>query len=472
MERIILVSSRLPDMEARAQAGGVSVALADVVQRFGGIWCGWNGKVTAEDPTPVKRRRNNVTMVSTPLTEAEHSGFYFGYSNSVLWPVFHQRLDLAEFEAGYFQTYQGVNRRFASILAPLLKPDDTIWIHDYQLIPLGLELRKLGVTNVMGFFLHIPFPPAQSFLAVPEHLELGRSLAAYDLIGLQTPVDVSHLLDYFRRGASGRILPSGQMRVFERIVTIESFPIGIDPEFFEPGPDDVPASAPKPEVKRMIGIDRLDYSKGLPQKFRSFGRFLELAPQYRQQVVLTQIAPPTREDVDAYAEIRQQLELLSGSINGRHGDLDWVPIHYIRRPIARQRLPEIFRQSRIGLVTPLRDGMNLVAKEYVASQDPNDPGVLVLSRFAGAAEELDSAVIVNPYNIEETAQAMLQAIDMPLDERRARHASLLATIRHNNVTAWCDRFIDALRRNRNARAAVPSSFDEALSALDRHPSNL
>lgn len=462
MSRVIMVSNRVLDLRKAAQAGGVAVAIADVVQRYNGIWVGWNGQVadSAEELHVSATRRRKSAVVSTALTEEEHAGFYLGYANSVLWPVMHNRLDLAKFEAGYFRIYSDVNRRFAELLKPLIEPGDSIWVHDYHFIPLALELRRLGVTNPVGFFLHIPFPPSQFFLAVPEHRQLAEALASYDLVGLQTQADVANMLDYMQKGVAGRLLNDGRVRAFERILAIESFPIGIDPKPFETARGESLLVQGRPSAKRIIGIDRLDYSKGLAQKFRAFGRFLSLAPHYRQKVVLTQIAPPTRESVEAYTEIRNELEALSGSINGRYGEIDWVPIHYIHRAIPRARLAEIYRASHIGLVTPLRDGMNLVAKEYVASQDSEDPGVLMLSQFAGAAEQLEAALIVNPYDIEETALTLLKAIEMPREERIARHASLLASIKANDVVAWSDRFVATLEQIH--RRSLPAPWPPAL----------
>jgi trehalose 6-phosphate synthase len=336
-----------------------------------------------------------------------------------------------------------VNRRLAALLQPMLKPDDIIWVHDYHLIPMAAELRKLGVANRIGFYLHIPFPPWQVFSAIPEHEHLARCLADYDLVGLQTKADVSNLIDYVLNGVYGNVTPQGRIRIFDRLLTVASFPIGIDVDDFTKGGRET-GFAQGRGANRIIGVDRLDYTKGLPQKFKAFGQFLEKYPQYRRQVVLTQIAPPTRASVDAYTDIRQQLESLAGSINGQFGELDWVPIHYIHRSTARRRLTAIYRSSRIGMVTPLRDGMNLVAKEYIAAQDPEDPGVLILSRFAGAAEELRSALIVNPYDIGATADVILTALEMSLEERRQRYSALMDTIEKNDITAWCRSFLASL----------------------------
>jgi trehalose 6-phosphate synthase len=443
MSRVILVSNRVTDLRKAAQAGGVAVALAHVMRTRPSLWFGWSGEVRAEEEAAAVNQTGRI--ITVPLTPTEHERYYLGYANSVLWPVFHNRLDIAQFEEGFFEQYVGVNRRLASQLQPLLRPDDVIWVHDYHLIPLGAELRRLGVLNRVGFYLHIPFPPWQTFIAIPEHAQLARCLAAYDLVGLQTKSDVSNLLDYLSNGVFGNVTPDGRIRLFDRLLTIASFPIAIDlADFARPARDT--ALAQGRGVSRIIGVDRLDYTKGLPQKFKAFGQFLETNPQYRREVVLTQIAPPTRENVGAYADIRRQLETLAGSINGRFGELDWVPIHYIHRAAPRRRLAAIYRSSRIGMVTPLRDGMNLVAKEYVAAQNPEDPGVLILSRFAGAAEELEQALIVNPYDIYAMAEVIRSALEMSLEERRARYWALTAVIERNSLAAWCDCYLNALAR--------------------------
>lgn len=443
MSRVILVSNRVTDLRRAAQAGGVAIALAHVMRTRPSLWFGWSGEVKPPDETGAVGQAGRILTV--PLSPDEHEQYYLGYANSVLWPVFHNRLDLAQFEAGYFEQYMAVNRRLATLLAPFLRQDDVIWVHDYHLIPLAGELRRLGVTNRIGFYLHIPFPPWQTFIAIPEHAQLARCLAACDLVGLQTKADVSNLLDYLANGVHGDLTPDGRIRLFDRLLTVGSFPIGIDVADFAKSARDIPLVQGR-GMSRIVGVDRLDYTKGLPQKFKAFGQFLETHPQYRRQVVLTQIAPPTREDVEAYADIRKQLESLAGSINGRFGELDWVPIHYIHRAAPRRRLRAIYRSSRIALVTPLRDGMNLVAKEFVAAQDADDPGVLILSRFAGAAEELEQALIVNPYDIHNTAEAIRTAMEMDLAERRARREALMAVIERHSLAVWCDSFLKALAR--------------------------
>jgi trehalose 6-phosphate synthase len=466
MRRVVLVSNRVVDLRKAPQAGGVAVALADVVRLHNGLWFGWNGEITADDQANVVTRDGRIATV--PLTETDHQGYYLGYANSVLWPVFHNRLDLAEFEAGYFDRFVAVNARLAGLLAPMLRPDDVIWVHDYHLIPFASELRKLGVQNPIGFYLHIPFPPWQTFMAIPEHQELARALAAYDLVGLQTKADVANLLDYMSNGVFGRIVPDGRIRLFDRLVSVASFPIGIDVADFAKAKRAGGLVQGPPSVARIIGVDRLDYTKGLPQKFKAFGRFLEKHPQYQRQVVLTQIAPPTRSSVEAYSDIRAQLESLAGSINGRFGELDWVPIHYIHRSTPRRKLAGIYRSSRIGMVTPLRDGMNLVAKEFVAAQDAEDPGVLLLSQFAGAAEELTDALIVNPYNIDDMANVIRIALEMPLGERRTRHEALMAAVCRHDVSSWSQSFLAQLERMRSGDDPASWRSPEPIrSALEK-----
>ena len=457
MSRVVVVSNRVASPRQAAQSGGVAVAIADLMHQRETLWVGWSGaigKETGQGPR-IERTGSKGRLVTLSLTEQEHRQYYLGYANSVLWPVFHNRVDLAQLEAGYYASYQSVNRKFADALKALLRPDDIIWVHDYHFVPLADCLRRLGVTNPIGFFLHIPFPPSQAFLAVPENLALAHAFAAYDLVGLQTTTDVAHMIDYLEHGASGRLLPDGRIRVGDRVVAIAAVPVGIDPDYFAETARGTAGA--RDELARILGVDRLDYTKGLPQKFRGFGRFLQQCPEYAGKVILTQIAAPTRESVEAYTDIRKELESVSGAINGAYSDLDWVPIHYINRTIARSKLPALYRNARIGLVTPLRDGMNLVAKEYVASQDVADPGVLVLSRFAGAAEQMHGALIINPYNIDEIAQAIASGLEMGLEERRSRHATLMAGLSAGNVHHWSGDFLARLKRAAASDAQSPAA---------------
>lgn len=463
MSRLIVVSNRVADIRNAAQAGGLAVAVSDLLTERGGIWFGWSGETVDDaDQAMIETvESDDVTIATIPLTTHEYHRYYLGYANSVLWPVFHNRLDLAQFEAGYFQAYHEVNCRFAERLVRMLRPDDVIWVHDYHLIPLAIELRMRGVENAIGFFLHIPFPPGQCFLAIPEHRQLARAFAAYDLVGLQTKADVANFHDYLNRSEFGRVLPDGRVTMFDSTIAADSFPIGIDTRSFAAL---AASNAARRQISRLeqrtgaskhiIGVDRLDYSKGLPERFRAFDRFLDKYADFRGVVSLTQVAPPTRESMEAYAEARQELEGLAGAINGRYGDFDWIPIRYIHRSVPRARLAGIYRSATVGLVTPLRDGMNLVAKEYVAAQDPDDPGVLILSKFAGASEEMREALIINPYNIEQMADAIYQALTMEHEERMRRHGALLERITTHDVHAWGRSYLDALLREAGRKEAA------------------
>lgn len=453
MGRLVVVSNRVADLTRSTQSGGLAVGLADALKSRGGLWFGWNGDVAADaaDTSPTVVEAGNVSMATTALTQDDYANYYLGFANSVLWPLFHYRLDLVDFHSEFLEGYRAVNRRFARLLVPLLKDDDTIWIHDYHLIPLASELRRLGCRQRIGFFLHIPFPPPEILAAAPGHKWLAETLTAYDLVGFQTQTDVSNLARYAEEQLGLMPAKDGLMVGPSGRIRLDCFPIGIDAQAFaqlaaSPS-DDVQIDSMRRETlgrRQIIGVDRLDYSKGLPDRMKAFGRLLELHPHHMKKVTFLQIAPPTREDVDAYTDIRSELEHLSGSINGRFADFNWTPIRYIHRSVPREILAALYRVSRAGLVTPLRDGMNLVAKEFVAAQNPADPGVLILSKFAGAAEELVEALIVNPYDIDAMAEAIDRALTMPIEERRERHEALFKRVVSGDAIAWQQSFLNAL----------------------------
>ncbi|MBI2771727.1 MAG: alpha,alpha-trehalose-phosphate synthase (UDP-forming) [Burkholderiales bacterium] len=468
MSRLVVVSNRIADPRKTA-AGGLAVALAEVLNNTGGLWFGWSGKIvepaegaTAADAPVHVQQAGSVKLATVDLTQADYDAYYLGYSNGVLWPVFHYRLDLADFDAGYIAGYRRVNQLFARKLLALLEPDDIIWVHDYHLIPMAAELRALGCTNRIGFFLHIPLPPPLILAAIPGHDWLVKGLCSYDLVGFQSNADHEHFCRYIQAEAHAQDLGDGRWRVFNRTVQAGAFPIGIDVEEFE-GLTNAPegremyekTKAEYSRRKLLVGVDRLDYSKGLPQRMRAFRHLLQNHPETHNSATLIQIASPSREDVSAYSDILHELESLCGSINGNFGELDWMPVRYMHRTMARARLPGLYRASRVALVTPLRDGMNLVAKEFIAAQDAADPGVLVLSRFAGAAEQLKEALLVNPYDTENTANAIHLALQMPLDERRVRHDALMKTIRRYDVHWWCDSFLDKLGKASAEESGTP-----------------
>jgi trehalose 6-phosphate synthase len=453
MGRLIVVSNRVGPLKDSAKAGGLAVALVDMLQERSGVWFGWTGEISEEGTHSQMRRERsrNIELATIDITPADNDEFYAGYANRTLWPILHYRLDVAEFSHEFEVGYRRVNERFAHRLRPLIGEDDRIWVHDYHFLPLGDHLRQLGVTNRIGFFLHIPWPPTEIISALPRHRDLVRAMMAYDLIGLQTERDRRHFADYLREEAGGVEHPDGRWEAWGKSVRVEAFPIGIDTEGFRAYADSAEA---RREIQRLdrtlrgrlqiVGVDRIDYSKGIPHRFRAFARLLQDFPENLGRVSMLQISPPSRSEVFAYAEIRRELEQLAGHVNGQYADIDWTPIRFISRGFNRRALAGIYRKSRIGLVTSLRDGMNLVAKEFVAAQDPEDPGVLVLSRFAGAAETMKEAIITNPYAADETAAAVQAALAMPLDERRERHTALYARLVAFDARWWAGAFLSRL----------------------------
>ncbi|MDP2035225.1 MAG: alpha,alpha-trehalose-phosphate synthase (UDP-forming) [Polaromonas sp.] len=454
MSRLVVVSNRVADPRKTA-AGGLAVALGDALSANGGLWFGWSGTIV-EGGSPGEgemhtQQAGNVTLSTVDLCREDHDSYYLGYSNGVLWPVFHYRLDLADFDAGFIGGYRRVNQMMARKLMPQLLPDDIIWVHDYHLIPLAAELRAMGCRNRIGFFLHIPLPPPLILAAIPQHEWLIRSLFAYDLVGFQAQTDVDHFSRYVGQEVGAEAMDKHQFRAFGRTVHAQAFPIGIDVDEFAALTHGKDArdmfDSMKDEYSRrrlLLGVERLDYSKGLPQRLRAFRQLLQQYPENLNSATLIQIASPSREALDTYSGLRQELESLCGSINGDYGELDWMPVRYIHRNVARKRLPGLYRVASVALVTPLRDGMNLVAKEFIAAQDPADPGVLVLSRFAGAAEQLKEALLVNPYDTHGTAESIQIALQMPLSERQKRHQKLLERIRQQDVHWWRRTFLETL----------------------------
>ncbi len=455
MGRLIVVSNRVPPPEDKgARAGGLAVALKAALRQRGGLWLGWSGDTAAseaESENVETRVEGNITFSLVDLTKRDQEEYYNGFANRALWPLLHYRLDLADFDRRDTSGYFRVNAFFARVLAAQIQPDDTIWVQDYHLIPLAAELRARGVTNKIGFFLHIPWPPADVFFAMPWHRRLLEAFTSYDLVGFQIDYDAENFVSCLVREGLGRETSRGTFRAGEREFRIGVFPIGIETEEFA----EVAVEAEHHAlVKRMatslknrkliIGVDRLDYSKGIDQRMLAYERYLEKNPSAQGKVIYLQVTPKSRSDVPEYAEMQRAIAGTAGRINGAFSDLDWVPIRYINRTIKRSTLAGLFRMADVGLVTPLRDGMNLVAKEYVAAQDPEDPGVLVLSRFAGAARELDGAVLVNPYDLESTAGAIAEALTMPLDERIARWRGMFEQVSRNNVNRWCADFLEIL----------------------------
>jgi trehalose 6-phosphate synthase len=452
LSRLILISNRVQaasTAEGGAQ-GGLAVALTAALRETGGIWFGWSGE-TGKDRELNFRELGGVTSATIDLSEQDVEEYYEGYANRTLWPLFHYRLDLAEYERDFQGGYERVNRHFGEVVSPHIRPDDLVWVHDYHMIPLGWVLRQQGHENRMGFFLHIPWPPTRLLTALPQHRRLVEALFAYDVIGFQTDEWLESFRHYVTHEMGGTLGEDDLVTVGGRTIRAIACPIGVDAQEFIKAADGPVAQKMLARMqasslgrKLIVGVDRLDYSKGLEERFNGYERYLANNPEMRAKVYLLQIAPPSRSSVQSYRDIRDTLDALSGHINGVYADVDWVPIRYVNQGFPRDELAGIFRAARVGLVTPLRDGMNLVAKEYVAAQDPFDPGVLVLSRFAGAAIQLSEALLVNPYSPDDLADAIAQALAMPLDERIARWRPMFENVRDQDVIWWRKRFIDSL----------------------------
>ena len=483
MGRLVVVSNRVSvPGDSAARAGGLEVALRPALQKNGGVWLGWSGKVAAANELETwSVRHKNIEYVVTDLSKEGFDEYYSGFANRVLWPILHYRLDLAEFARRDLSGYFRVNNHFAAQLEKVIEADDLIWVHDYHLIPIADALRRRGHSNRIGFFLHVPLPPPEILTSLPNHEQLIPLLMQYDVVGFQTEGDVQNFVRYL-------ISEFDQMRktrMFElagRHVTLNvngqetligSFPVGIEPRAFarlarrneqSPLVKDLVASLGGRNL--VIGVDRLDYSKGLIQRLDAFDIFLANHSEWLGKLTYLQIAPTNRAEIPEYSDLQEALESAAGRINGKYGEVSWTPIRYVNRVYSRSVLAGLYRTARVGLVTPLRDGMNLVAKEYVAAQNPDDPGVLILSRFAGAAIDFRRALLVNPYDAESVASALAQALAMPLEERRARHEVLYAKLCEYDVNRWQREFLTALRRGREHESFQSDSSNGELPNLD------
>ncbi len=466
MSRLIVVSNRVSPADATEGApsqGGLAMAIQAALREYSGVWFGWSGESTPQHTGQLSTHKlNGVTIATIELEEQDILEYYNVYANGTLWPLFHYRIDLTQYERTYSSGYARVNSLFADMLAPLIEPDDIIWVQDYHLIPLGRELRARGIKNAIGFFLHIPWPARELVATLPRHRQLVESLFHYDVVGFHTDEWKNAFLSYVLYEAGGMQLSDGSVRAFGRTVLPRAFPIGIDAKGFKAL---VQTEAARESYERMIeskagrkmllGVDRLDYSKGIDERMLAFERLLSESPELRRQVFMLQISTPTRSQVEAYQDMIARLDALSGRINGAYAEMDWNPIRNVHRMHTREELAGVYRAADVALVTPLRDGMNLVAKEFVVVQDEADPGVLVLSRFAGAAAQMVEALIVNPFSQEDVADAIRRALAMPLPERRKRWRTLMDGVEKDDIIAWRDSFVAALEAAQQTNRTPP-----------------
>lgn len=457
MGRLFVVSNRVAQ-PGDVPTGGLATALHAMLREQRGVWVGWSGTLSDQAETHV-HIGDGIRYCTLDLPAEEFDAYYHQFANRTLWPLLHYRVDLVDYRREAYEGYCQVNRRFARALAQELRADDVVWVHDYHLIPLAHELRKLGVGQRLGFFLHIPMPSWDVLSMLPNHQALLAQLAEYDLVGLQTVADADNLRQYFE--TAGIAHPDCE---------IAAFPIGIDAAAVARTAAAEQATTTSRELRASlgghrlaVGVDRLDYSKGLSERFRALALYLERRGTRGDPLTYLQIAPPTRESVPEYQALRKELEGLAGRINGEHARPDWTPIRYVNHSYPHSVLTGLYRAADLALVTPLRDGMNLVAKEYVAAQDPHDPGVLVLSQFAGAAQELEPALQVNPHDVEEVATAIETAVAMPRAQRQERWQAMMDHLRAHDVQRWAADFLGHLRN------AGSDNDPEAEASAQRFP---
>jgi trehalose 6-phosphate synthase len=461
---LVVVSNRVARGTANEpMTGGLAAALLPVVEKSGAIWVGSSGRVrdgAQKEPFAEIEALGAGALAMLDLPAAHYGGYYEGFANSALWPALHSRTDLIRASEEDYLSYREVNAFMARALLRFEKPDAVFWIQDYHFLALGAELRELGVTHPVGFFLHTPWPARDIISGVPHHRELVEAMLAYDLIGFQTADDCENFIGYVASDL-GLVINNGAVTSRHGTSRVAVFPIGIDPQKFA---HHAAKAVSHPDVSRLrrsldgeklaIGVDRLDYSKGLINRIHAFDRMWTLRPELERTVSLLQIATPSRGAIEAYGNLQSELAKLVSDVNGRHGEVDWTPIRYLNKGFSQTVLAGLYRTAQVGVVTPLHDGMNLVAKEYVAAQNPADPGVLVLSKFAGAANELDTALLVNPHDIDGMARTIATALSMPLTERRLRWEAMMAKLRASTIQQWFADFVDALQETQLDKVAA------------------
>jgi trehalose 6-phosphate synthase len=468
---LVVVSNRVARGKANEpMTGGLAAALLPVVEKSGAIWVGSSGRVrdgAQKEPFAEIEALGAGALAMLDLPAAHYGGYYEGFANSALWPALHSRADLIRASQEDYLSYREVNAFMARALLRFRKPDAAFWIQDYHFLALGAELRDLGVTQPVGFFLHTPWPTRAIMGGVPHHRELIEAMLAYDLIGFQTQDDCENFLGYLS-SELGLDVENGVVTSRYGTSRVAVFPIGIDPDKFA---QQAAKAVSHPDVTRLrrslngeklaIGVDRLDYSKGLINRINAFDRMWTLQPALQRTVSLLQIATPSRGAIEAYGTLQGELAKLVSDVNGRHGEVDWTPIRYLNKGYSQTVLAGLYRTAQVGVVTPLNDGMNLVAKEYVAAQNPADPGVLVLSKFAGAANELETALQVNPHDIDGMARTIALALAMPLTERRIRWEAMMAKLHAGTIQQWFADFVDALQQRAvSEKPAIAPSMPE------------
>jgi len=468
--RLAVVSNRLPvvltrengDWSISPGSGGLVTALGPVLRDRGGLWIGWMGNTVEElhhSPLPAGllnkgAAETGYSLKPVSLTDGDVKKFYYGFSNEILWPLFHDLPTRCNFDPVYWKTYREVNGKYAQAVVEHTDEEDYVWIHDYQLIMVARALKQLGVSRHTGFFLHIPFPPLDVFLKLPWRFEILDGLMEYDLVGFQTARDRRNFLGCVKALKPGtRITGRGSVSRLvtpDRELLVGAFPISIDFMEFSHMASSAAVNWQAqmirhklPNRQLILGVDRLDYTKGIPNKLLALRNALERYPELRRRITLIQVVVPSRKTIKEYALLKQEIERLVGEINGEYTEVGWTPITYLFRSLDRSQLAAYYRACDMALVTPLKDGMNLVAKEYCASSTAED-GVLILSEFAGAAVQLHhGALMVNPYDVEGVANAIYEGYRMDLRERKFRMKALRRSIRKHDIFDWVNSFLRA-----------------------------
>ncbi|NJR75251.1 MAG: trehalose-6-phosphate synthase [Scytonema sp. CRU_2_7] len=457
---MVVISTRVPksailesDEKQRTKSvSGLVSALHFALQDIDSLWFGWSGQAVTKSrkAAPQKSCNGSIELVTVDLTLGEVDGFYTGFCNSTLWPLFHCLPSYVRLCQNAYQTYQIVNRDFAAILISYLREDDLVWVHDYQHIPIGTELRRLGWMGRLGFFLHTPFPPIDILEIIPQSKQILENLMDYDLLGFNTQRYCKNFIDALCKEFGGTF--DGRTYYYKQLsVHCNAYPTGINPSAFEFWVNSADAIEKRRRIREsvynrriVLGVDRLDYTKGICERLLAFEQFLERYPYWRKQVSMIQISVPSRDHMPEYAAYKQEIDRLVGNINSRFSEDEWLPVVYLYRSYLQEELSAFYREADVCFVTSLRDGMNLVAKEYIASQS-NNFGVLVLSKFCGASEDLQEAIIINPYDIYETANALKFALEMPNRERSARWQALMKRVCNHTAGAWRDCFLTDLQ---------------------------
>ena len=478
MARLILVSNRLPvtvkvdrgEVVVARSGGGLAAGLRGPHESSQGLWIGWPGdlsRMSDEQRAEVERHLCDLRCVPVVLTPSEVNKYYDGFSNAVLWPLFHYLLDRIPPHSQEWDVYRAVNEKFADAVMRVWRPGDVVWVHDYQLVNVPLILRNRIPSATIGYFLHIPFPVSEVFRILPWREQILAGMLGADLVGFHTFTYRAHFSSAVLC-ILGIPTQGDRISVDGRETRLGVFPIGVDAKEWSALAVDPTVIQESTEIRSesrgervLLGIDRLDYTKGIPRRLLAFERMLEREPRWRGKVRLVQIGVPSRDKVPSYQEFRRQVDELVGRINGSFSTVDWVPIHYVHRSLSEKQVVALYRAADVMLVTPLRDGMNLVAKEFVTSRVDED-GVLVLSEFAGAAAEMGEALLVNPYDIDAMADTFDEALTMPDEERRVRMRALRQRIASRDVHHWAKSFIDALESTR------PGEGERPRAALTSH----